>query len=114
MHLNTIIALKAEYLKTLATGSHTFAIVWNNGIAGTNFTVAANTSGNNNNSGNNSNNNDSNDSGNTAGAAANTAAASAQELDKVPATGDASGIWLTLFVISLTGLAAMLARKKKN
>ena len=117
---STIITLKAEYLKTLATGSHTFAIVWNNGIAGTNFTVAANTSGNN--SGNNSNNNDSNhgsdnsgnnDSGNTAGAAANTAA-SAQELDKVPATGDPFGIWLTLFVISLTGLAGMLARRKKN
>jgi len=74
---STIITLKAEYLKTLATGSHTFAIVWDNGIAGTNFTVAANTSGNN--SGNNSNNNDSNhgshnsgnnDSGNTAGTAA--------------------------------------------
>ena len=44
---STIITLKAEYLKTLATGSHTFAIVWDNGIAGTNFTVAANTSGNN-------------------------------------------------------------------
>ena len=118
---STIITLKAEYLKTLATGSHTFAIVWNNGIAGTNFTVAANTSGNN--SGNNSNNNDSNhgsdnsgnnDSGNTAGAAANTATASAQELDKVPATGDPFGIWLTLFAISLTGLAGMLARRKKN
>lgn len=118
---STIITLKAEYLKTLSTGSHTFAIVWNNGIAGTNFTVAANTSGNN--SGNNSNNNDSNhgsdnsgsnDSGNTAGAAANTAVASAQELDKVPATGDPFGIWLTLFAISLTGLAAMLARRKKN
>ena len=117
---STIITLKAEYLKTLSTGSHTFAIVWNNGIAGTNFTVAANTSGNN--SGNNSNNNDSNhgsdnsgnnDSGNTAGAA-NTAAASAQELDKVPATGDPFGIWLTLFAISLTGLAGMLARRKKN
>ena len=118
---STIITLKAEYLKTLSTGSHTFAIVWNNGIAGTNFTVAANTSGNN--SGNNSNNNDSNhgsdnsgsnDSGNTAGAAANTAVASAQELDKVPATGDPFGIWLTLFAISLTGLAGMLARRKKN
>ena len=117
---STIITLKAEYLKTLATGSHTFAIVWNNGIAGTNFTVAANTSGNN--SGNN-NNNDSNhgsdnsgnnDSGNTAGAAANTAAASAQELDKIPATGDPFGIWLTLFAISLTGLAGMLARRKKQ
>lgn len=118
---STIITLKAEYLKTLAEGSHTFAIVWRNGIAGTNFTVAANTSGNN--SGNNSNNNDSNhgsnnsgnnDSGNTAGTAANTAAASAQELDKVPATGDPFGIWLTLFAISLIGLAGMLARRKKN
>lgn len=113
---STIITLKAEYLKTLATGSHTFAIVWDNGIAGTNFTVAANTSGNN--SGNNSNNNDSNhgsnNSGNTAGTAANTAAASAQELDKVPATGDPFGIWLMLFAISLIGLAGMLARRKKN
>ena len=113
---STIITLKAEYLKTLATGSHTFAIVWDNGIAGTNFTVAANTSGNN--SGNNSNNNDSNhgsnNSGNTAGTAANTAAASAQELDKVPATGDPLGIWLMLFAISLTGLVGMLARRKKN
>lgn len=113
---STIITLKAEYLKTLATGSHTFAIVWDNGIAGTNFTVAANTSGNN--SGNNSNNNDSNhgsnNSGNTAGTAANTAAASAQELDKVPATGDPFGIWLTLFAIFLIGLVGMLARRKKN
>lgn len=118
---STIITLKAEYLKTLATGGHTFAIVWDNGIAGTNFTVAANTSGNN--SGNNSNNNDSNHgsdnsgnngSSNTAGTAANTAAASAQELDKVPATGDPFGIWLTLFAISLIGLAGMLARRKKN
>lgn len=112
---STIITLKAEYLKTLATGSHTFAIVWDNGIAGTSFTVAANTSGNH--SGNNNNNDSnhgSNNSGNTAGTAANTAAASAQELDKVPATGDPFGIWLTLFAISLIGLAGMLARRKKN
>ena len=117
---STIIELHADYLKTLSEGSHTFEIVWTDGAAGTSFTVAANTSGNN--SGNNSNNNDSNhgsnnsgnnDSGNTAGTAANTAAASAQELDKVPATGDPFGIWLTLFVISLTGLAGMLARRKK-
>ena len=116
---STIITLKAEYLKTLATGSHTFAIVWNNGIAGTSFTVAANTSGNH--SGNN-NNNDSNhgsdnsgnnDSGNTAGTAANTAAAPAQELDKVPATGDASGIWLALFAVSLSGWAVMMVLKRK-
>ena len=118
---STIITLKAEYLKTLATGSHTFAIVWDNGIAGTNFTVAANTSGNN--SGNNSNNNDSNhgshnsgnnDSGNTAGTAANTAGNQPpQELDKVPATGDASGIWLALFAVALSGWAVMMVLKRK-
>ena len=118
---STIITLKAEYLKTLATGSHTFAIVWDNGIAGTNFTVAANTSGNN--SGNNSNNNDSNhgshnsgnnDSGNTAGTAANTAGNQPpQELDKVPATGDASGIWLARFAVSLSGWAVMMVLKRK-
>ena len=118
---STIITLKAEYLKTLATGSHTFAIVWDNGIAGTNFTVAATTSGNT--SGNNSNNNDSNhgshnsgnnDSGNTAGTAANTAGNQPpQELDKVPATGDASGIWLALFAVSLSGWAVMMVLKRK-
>ena len=118
---STIITLKAEYLKTLATGSHTFVIVWDNGIAGTNFTVAANTSGNN--SGNNSNNNDSNhgshnsgnnDSDNTAGTAANTAGNQPpQELDKVLATGDASGIWLALFAVSLSGWAVMMVLKRK-
>lgn len=118
---STIITLKAEYLKTLATGSHTFAIVWDNGIAGTNFTVAANTSGNN--SGNNSNNNDSNhgshnsgnnDSDNTAGTASNTAGNQPpQELDKVLATGDASGIWLALFAVSLSGWAVMMVLKRK-
>lgn len=116
---STIITLKAEYLKTLAAGSHTFEIVWTDGSAGTDFTVVVNTPSNNGNSSNDdsnhgSDNSGNNDSGNTAGAAANTAAATAQELDKVPATGDPFGIWLTLFAISLTGLAGMLARRKKN
>ena len=112
---STIITLKAEYLKTLAEGSHTFAIVWRNGIAGTNFNVAANTPTNNGNSSNNdSNDNSSGDSSNTTDIAAPAANDPAQELDKVPATGDPFGIWLTLFVVSLTGLAGMLARRKKN
>ena len=59
---STIITLKKEYLKTLATGSHTFAIVWDNGIAGTNFTVAANTPANNSNSSSGSDQGGSNDS----------------------------------------------------
>ena len=110
---STIITLKAEYLKTLAIGSHTFAIVWNNGIAGTNFTVVANTPADNGNSNSNSGNGDSNDSSDNTNTSA-TGTNPAQELDKVPATGDPFGIWLTLFAISLTGLAGMLARRKKN
>ena len=121
---STIIELHADYLKTLSEGSHTFEIVWTDGAAGTGFTVARNTSGSNctgsnntgsNNTGsNNTGNNDNNDSTDNSAAAAPTAAATAQELDKVPATGDPHGIWLMLFAISLTGLAGMLARRKKN
>lgn len=106
---STIIELHADYLKTLSEGSHTFEIVWTDGAAGTSFTVARNTSGS-----NNTGNNDNNDSTDNSAAAASTAAATAQELDKVPATGDPLGIWLMLFAISLTGLAGMLARRKKN
>lgn len=111
---STIIELHADYLKTLSEGSHTFEIVWTDGAAGTGFTVARNTSGSNNTGSNNTGNNDNNDSTDNSAAAAPTAAAPAQELDKVPATGDPFGIWLTLFVISLTGLAGMLARRKKQ
>lgn len=121
---STIIELHADYLKTLSEGSHTFEIVWTDGAAGTGFTVARNTSGSNstgsnntgsNNTGsNNTGNNDNNDSTDNSAAAAPTAATTAQELDKVPATGDPLGIWLMLFAISLTGLAGMLARRKKN
>lgn len=111
---STIIELHADYLKTLSEGSHTFEIVWTDGAAGTGFTVARNTSGSNNTGSNNTGNNDNNDSTDNSAAAAPTAAATAQELDKVPATGDPLGIWLMLFAISLTGLAGMLARRKKN
>lgn len=111
---STIIELHADYLKTLSEGSHTFEIVWTDGAAGTSFTVARNTSGSNNTGSNNTGNNDNNDSTDNSAAAASTAAATAQELDKVPATGDASGIWIALFVVSAVGLAAMLVRRKKN
>ena len=111
---STIIELHADYLKTLSEGSHTFEIVWTDGAAGTGFTVARNTSGSNSTGSNNTGNNDNKDSTDNSAAAAPTAAATAQELDKVPATGDPHGIWLMLFAISLTGLAGMLARRKKN
>lgn len=111
---STIIELHADYLKTLSEGSHTFEIVWTDGAAGTSFTVARNTSGSNNTGSNNTGNNDNNDSTDNSAAAAPTAAATAQELDKVPATGDASGIWIALFVVSAVGLAVMLVRRKKQ
>ncbi len=110
---STIIELHADYLKTLSEGSHTFEIVWTDGAAGTSFTVARNTSGSNNTGSNNTGNNDNNDSADNSAAAAPTAA-TAQELDKVPATGDPFGIWLMLFAISLTGLSVMLVRRKKG
>ena len=111
---STIIELHADYLKTLSDGSHTFEIVWTDGAAVTGFTVARNTSGSNNTGSNNTGNNDNNDSTDNSAAAAPTAVATAQELDKVPATGDPFGIWLTLFAISLTGLSVMLVRRKKG
>lgn len=115
---STIITLKPEFLKTLSEGPHTFEIAWTDGTASTGFTVAKNTSGNDDTGNNNSSSdqggsNDSSDNTNTSTTSA-TGTNPAQEMDKVPATGDPFGIWLTLFVISLTGLAGMLARRKKN
>ena len=116
---STIITFKADYLKTLSEGSHTFELVWTDGSASTSFTVAKNTSddpGNDDNNkddnnDNNGNGNDSNDgSSNTAGSD-NTVV---QILDGSPNTGDASGIWIALFVVSVAGLAAMLVRRKKQ
>ncbi len=116
---STIIELKAEYLKTLSEGSHTFEIAWTDGTASTSFTVARNTSGsddtgsNDNDDNNKDSNNDSgnNNSGsnNTAGSGDNTA----QTLTGSPNTGDASGLWIALFLASAAGLVVMLVRRKK-
>ena len=117
---STIIELKAEYLKTLSEGSHTFEIAWTDGTAKTSFTVARNTSGsddtgnNDNDDSNKDSNNDSsnNNSGsnNTAGSGDNTA----QTLTGSPNTGDASGLWIALFMVSAAGLAVMLVRRKNS
>ena len=40
---STIITFKPEYLKSLSTGNHSFELVWTDGTAATNFTVAENT-----------------------------------------------------------------------
>ncbi len=116
---STIIELKAEYLKTLSEGTHTFEIAWTDGTAKTSFTVAKNTSGNDDtgNNDNDDNNKDSNnDSGNNNSGSNNTAISgdnTAQTLTGSPNTGDASGLWIALFLASAAGLAVMLVRRKK-
>ena len=107
---STIITLKADYLKTLSEGSHTFELVWTDGSASTNFTIAAKPdNGDNNNDSNDDSENDITVNGNVS-SGNNTVPAAIS----APKTGDASGIWMTLFAVSLAGLAAMLVRKKNN
>lgn len=107
---STIITLKADYLKTLSEGSHTFELVWTDGSATTNFTIAAKPdNGDNNNDSNDDSDNDITVNGNVS-SGNNTVPA----VIGAPKTGDASGIWMTLFAVSLAGLAAMLVRKKNN
>ena len=121
---STIIELHADYLKTLSEGSHTFEIAWTDGTASTGFTVAKNTSGsddtgNNDNDDSNkdSNNDSSNNSGSNNGGSNNTAGSgdnTAQTLTGSPNTGDASGLWIALFLASAAGLAVMLVRRKNS
>ena len=107
---STIITFKGDYLKTLSTGSHTFELVWTDGSATTNFTIAAKPdNGDNNNDSNDDSDNDITVNGNVS-SGNNTVPAAIG----APKTGDASGIWMTLFAVSLAGLAAMLVRKKNN
>ena len=103
---STIIELHEDYLKTLSDGIHTLAIVWTDGSASTNFTVAKNTADDD----DNDDNDDNGGSTNTAGSSDNTA----QTLTKSPKTGDASGLWIALFAASAAGLAVMLVRRKKH
>ena len=115
---STIITFKPEYLKTLSEGSHTFELVWTDGTASTNFTVAKNTSGNNggNNNSNNNNNNSNNDSSNNAGSGVNTTDTTV----KAPKTGDTSNdaLWVVLLAVAsvagLSGFAEILVRRKKS
>ncbi len=113
---STIITLKADYLKTLSEGSHTFELVWTDGSASTNFTVAANTSGKDTKDDDKSDDKDSNGNNESEGNADSSGTGANNNVaaqTKSPKTGDASGIWLTLFAISLVGLAGILFRRKK-
>ena len=118
---STIITFKPEFLKTLPEGSHTFEIVWTDGTASTNFTVAKNTSGNNggnNNNGNNNSNNNSNNDGSSNNAGSN--ADATDTTIKAPKTGDTSNdaLWVVLLAVAsvagLSGFAEILVRRKKS
>ena len=139
---STIITLKAEYLDTLAEGSHSFELVWTDGSAYTTFTVAKNEDSDDNdadgadNGSNTGNGNVTGNVNNGAGAgninngtgtadgsmdagisetkaAEENAAASA---DTSPKTGDASHteFWIMLMAAALAGIAelVMLAKRK--
>ena len=103
---STIITFKEDYLKTLSTGSHIFELVWTDGSATTKFTIAAKPD-------NGDNNNDS-DTDITANGNVSSGNNTVSAVIGAPKTGDASGIWMTLFAVSLAGLAAMLVKKKNN
>ena len=118
---STIITFKADYLKSLSEGSHTFELVWTDGSASTSFTVARDASGNDTDDDDESDDKDSNgnsnnggngdaDSGNSANGGGN----AVQNLTKSPNTGDSSVVWMTLFAVSLAGFAGMLIYKKKE
>ena len=62
---STIIILKADYLKTLSVGTHSFEIVWADGSAVTSFKVSKNTSDNEGSKDNNGNKDNSNDNPNS-------------------------------------------------
>ena len=115
---STIIEFRPEYLKTLSEGIHTFEMFWTDGSASTSFTIAKNTSGsedpgnkdtgsedtgNNDTGNNNAGNNNDTGSDNTA-----------QTPAKSPKTGDASGLWIALFMASAAGLAVMLVVRRKK
>ena len=113
---STIITFKEDYLKTLSTGSHTFELVWTDGSATTKFTIAAKPDNGDNNNSDNNNNDKNDDSDNDTVVIGNVSSGNntVPAVIGAPKTGDASGIWMTLFAVSLAGLAAMLVRKKNN
>lgn len=122
---STIITFKADYLKTLSEGSHTFELVWTDGSASTSFTVVRNASGNDTDDDDDSDDKDSNGNSNNSGSGNTNSSNSANDnnandgntarvWNASPNTGDSSGIWMTLFAVSFVGFAGMLIYKKKE
>ena len=107
---STIVTLKASYLNTLSSGTHTVEILWTDGSAGTSFTINADISDN----GNNNQNNSSSDNNNSTPYDDKTA--SDTDKDNVPDTGDSTSIaWLFVLVgISGTGLILTTKKRRRN
>ena len=123
---STIIILKADYLKTLSVGTHSFEIVWADGSAVTSFKVSKNTSDNEGSKDNNGNKDNSNDNPNsnpaavpddkkTNGSNSGNNADDSQQIT-APQTGDNSHpmLWVTLLAASLAGLLALLSVRRKK
>ena len=123
---STIIILKADYLKTLSVGTHSFEIVWADGSAVTSFKVSKNTSDNEGSKDNNGNKDNSNDNPNsnpaavpddkkTNGSNSGNNTDDSQQIT-APQTGDNSHLmlWVTLLAASLAGLLALLSVRMKK
>lgn len=123
---STIIILKADYLKTLSVGTHSFEIVWADGSAVTSFKVSKNTSDNEGSKDNNGNKDNSNDNPNsnpaavpddkkTNGSDSGNNTDDSQQIT-APQTGDNSHLmlWVTLLAASLAGLLALLSVRMKK
>ena len=123
---STIIILKADYLKTLSVGTHSFEIVWVDGSAVTSFKVSKNTSDNEGSKDNNGNKDNSNDNPNsnpaavpddkkTNGSNSENNTDDSQQIT-APQTGDNSHLmlWVTLLAASLAGLLALLSVRMKK
>ena len=115
---STIITLKADYLKTLATGDHTFEIVWTDGSATTKFAVAKNKSGDNNKNNNNNNkkNNSNNAKNNQTTQNNPTDTKKKEQSVTAPKTGDISDmtLWSTLLIVSFAGAAGIVVRRNNK
>ena len=115
---STIITLKVDYLKTLATGDHTFEIVWTDGSATTKFAVAKNKSGDNNKNNNNNNkkNNSNNAKNNQTTQKNPTDTKKKEQSVTAPKTGDTSDmtLWTTLLIVSFAGAAGIVVRRNNK
>ena len=81
---STIIILKADYLKTLSVGTHSFEIVWADGSAATSFKVSKNTDD------------------------------SQQPTPPQTGDNSRPMLWVTLLAASLAGLLALLSVRRKK